>query len=87
VTWGRRHKRDGNHADIVAAFEQLGYLVKDISQGGDGLGDLLVYRPDKGLRLIEVKAGAKAPWTAAQKTDLARGWPVLIVRAAEDVID
>lgn len=51
---------DANHAEIAAAFRQLGYSVADTSRLGNGFPDLVVARSGRTV-LVEVKDGAKPP--------------------------
>jgi Holliday junction resolvase len=39
---GYAHRVDGNQAEVVAAFERLGFSVVDLSGVGGGVPDLLV---------------------------------------------
>lgn len=51
---------DANHAEIAAAFRQLGYSVADTSRLGSGFPDLVVAKAGRTV-LVEVKDGAKPP--------------------------
>lgn len=79
----RRAKVDTNHAEVVAGFRRLGYLVLSLAAHGDGVPDLLVYRRDVGFRLIEVKRDDKATLTEDQQAFIAKGWPVEVVTEAK----
>lgn len=48
--------------------------------------DLVVYKPNVGLRLIECKTG-KGALTADQMAFIADGWPVYVVRSAEEALE
>lgn len=50
----RIKRRDGNHAEIVQAFQRCGYSVLDLSQVGDGCPDLLVGKRGHNT-LVEIK--------------------------------
>ena len=78
----RAAKIDSNHADVVAGFRKLGYLVLSLAAHGRGVPDLLIYRRDVGFRLIEVKRDKKASLTADQVAFQAQGWPVEVVTDA-----
>lgn len=56
----RARRVDANHAEIVAAFRQLGYSVADTSRLGNGFPDLVVAKAGRTV-LVEVKDGAKPP--------------------------
>ena len=81
----RAAKIDSKHADVVAGFRKLGYLVLSLAAHGRGVPDLLIYRRDVGFRLIEVKRDEKATLTADQRRFVAKGWPVDVVSRLEDV--
>ena len=79
--WSRN---DGNHDDIREAFKQLGYLVKSTAMVGEGFPDLVCFRPDVGVVLVEVKTD-KGKLRHKQEAFVAKGWPVRMVRTVEDV--
>jgi len=59
-------KRDSNHEQIATELRQLGFAVYDCASFGHGLPDLLVMA--RGIiYLVEVKATARSPFTAAEK--------------------
>lgn len=51
---------DGNHADIVAAFERCGCTVLSLAPMGRGCPDLLI-GCDLANYLVEVKDGSRTP--------------------------
>ena len=81
----RRGKTDLNQTEIVDALRRCGYLVQSLAAMGDGVPDLLVYRRDCGLRLLEVK-GSQGKLTPDQIEFKAKGWPVEVARTAEEAI-
>jgi len=82
----RKHGRvDTNHRVLVAALQRCGYLVLSLAPLGAGAPDLLTYRRDRGLRLLEVKTRS-GKLTTDQVTFQRLGWPVHIVRDLEEVI-
>lgn len=80
----RAARLDANHPEIVDAYRRHGYLVKSTARMGEGFPDLLVYRADRGLALVEVKAD-KGKLRKQQEAFQAKGWPVVVVRNVEDV--
>ena len=49
-------KADDNQAEIVSALESIGCAVVSLHRSGQGIPDLLVWRPATcSLRLIEIK--------------------------------
>lgn len=88
-TWSvglvRRAARvDTNHAEVVEAFRRQGYLVLSLASHGRGVPDLLIFRPDTGLRLVEVKRDNKATLTKDQLAFIRQGWPVEVVTDASE---
>lgn len=75
-----RAKRDWNEADIVAALEAVGVTVERLSS--PGAPDLVTYRADRGIRLLEVKA------PRGRKTPAQRSWkiPYTVVRSVADAL-
>jgi Holliday junction resolvase len=59
-------KVDANHSIIVKALRDLGCSVFDTSRVAGGFPDLVVGKNSK-TALVEVKADAKAKFTAAQQ--------------------
>jgi hypothetical protein len=82
----KRPRLDANHKEIAQAFGRLGYLVLSLAGLGAGVPDLLVYRRDKGLSLVEVK-GATGTLTPDQVEFQQRGWPVVVTRTIDDVLN
>ena len=80
----RRKRRDANHRELVAAFEQCGWRTLDTSQIGDGAPDLVVSRGGRTVAVeIKVATGKVKPHQAAWLA--AWGGEVAIVRGLEDV--
>lgn len=81
----RAAKVDANHAEIVAAFRQLGYSVGNLSQLGGGWPDLLVAK-DGRTALVEVKS-AKGKLNRDQ-LDFVASWHgvIEVARSIEDVL-
>lgn len=79
----RRHRIDGNQAEIVAALRQVGALVLPLSDLGGDVADLLVSYHGR-LRLLEVKTMATAV-TEGQRRWLA-AWGGLIVRDTTEAL-
>lgn len=80
-----RSRRDNNHSEIKAAFEQAGCSVADLSQAGGGVPDLLVSLANKN-HLVEVKI-PKGGILNSQRV-FARRWnaPVYICRSVDNVV-
>jgi len=77
----RAAKRDKNEPEIVQALRKNGWLVLYLDKF-----DLLAFDPQtKRLRMLEVKTetGALKP---SQGKLLADGWPLEIIRTAEDAL-
>lgn len=77
---------DSTQKAIVEALRAAGWRVRSLAQVGHGMGDLLAYKPNVGLRLIECKTG-KGALTADQMAFIADGWPVYVVRSAEEALE
>ncbi len=88
----KRGRVDQNHAAIVAAYRQLGYLVLSLAGLGDGVPDLLTRDPHpcracgRSLDLREVKT-ATGKLTSDQERFIDDGWHVTIVRGLDDVLE
>ena len=85
----RAARTDANHAQIVAAFRQLGYSVLDLSRVGQGCPDLLVARNGESW-LVEIKDGAKPPSArklTPDESEFHARWKgrVIIVESLDDV--
>lgn len=80
----RRKRRDTNHAEVIAAFKALGWVVIDMSQLGGSVCDLMVARGGRTVA-VEVKT-AKGKVKPGQTAWLA-SWPseTAIVRSLRDV--
>lgn len=77
-------KRDANEGEVVRAFTDLGCLVFRL----DRPVDLLVYcfkSLGERLHLVEVKT-AKGDLNDKQKAFKAAGWPVHVIRSADEAI-
>ena len=80
----RRKRRDGNHAEVLAAFERMGWRTLDCSQLGGGAPDAIVSRHGRTVAVeIKVAKGKVKPHQAAWLA--AWGGEVAIVRGLEDV--
>ena len=80
---------DDNQTEIMAAFRACGWYVRDTSRLGEGFPDLVVYRPQNGIVLVEVKDGTKPPSArrlTSNQIDFARNCPVAVVYRVEDVL-
>ena len=73
-TW---HRSDAGQKAQVEALRKIGCLVWHIGRPAD----LLVYRDDYGLKLLESKR-RKGALTPAQRKAREAGWPIIV---AEDV--
>lgn len=77
-------RRDANEGEVVRAFADLGCLVFRL----DRPVDLLVYvfkSIGQRLHLVEVKT-AKGRLNDKQKSFKADGWPVHVIRSADEAI-
>lgn len=78
---------DANQPEIVAALEQAGCLVLDMSSVGGGVPDLLVCDPERKLYLLEVKnPAAKGKLNKLQEQfhqDWAQAKPAVVTSVAE----
>ena len=80
---------DDNQPEIVAAFRACGWYVRDTSRLGEGFPDLVVYRPQNGIVLVEIKDGTKPPSArrlTPDESEFARNCPVAVVYRVEDVL-
>ena len=68
-----RAKIDANQRAIVKALRQCGVSVLSLAALGRGVPDLLVYAPQLGYLLVEVKDGKKPP-SARRLTDDQQAW-------------
>jgi hypothetical protein len=78
-----RGKADANHHELIDELRSAGWDVIP-TYALRGFVDAVAYRSGCGVRLIEFKT-PKGALTAAQHELLARGWPIVVVRTAEDV--
>ena len=77
------NRRDANEAEIVAALEKMGCLVKRM----DKPVDLLVQFPGSGRQVIcEVKT-PKGKLTEDQQEMLEKGWHVWVLRDVQDAVN
>jgi soluble P-type ATPase len=87
----RAAKVDRNQAEIVAALRKIGCKVQSLAAVGDGVPDLLVWRPSaQKLSLLECKDGAKRPSERRLTADQERfhaDWPVTVVESVEQAIE
>jgi len=83
----RMHRKDENHDEVAAAYKAKGYKVKSTTMVGEGFPDLVVVHPSFPpgfVRLVEVKNG-DGKLKKTQEAFQAKGWPVDVVRSAEDI--
>lgn len=81
--------RDTNHAAILDTARGIGARVWDTSAIGGGFPDALVYWAGQ-VYLVEIKNpdtryGRSGP-TARQRRFASDGWPVLVVRTADELL-
>lgn len=79
----RRHRIDGNQAEIVSTLRRVGALVLPLSDLGGDVADLLVSYHGR-LFLLEAKDGTNSP-TSGQVRWLA-AWGGKIVRSPDDAL-
>ena len=79
-------RKDGNHDQIIKAFEAMGCSVLDLSRVGAGCPDLLVARSGVNV-LVEIKDGNKK--LRDNQTEFHATWKgkIKVVRAVKDVYD
>lgn len=82
-----RGRRDHNHGDIVTALERAGVKVRDLSEAGKGMSDLLTFYKGE-LKLIEIKNldGRGRRYTPMQEKFRAV-WPVFTVTSAREALE
>lgn len=84
------NKKDANHKEIVQLLRALGAFVKDLSDAGNGVPDLIVWHLNA-WRLVEIKNtqtsyGKKGLNKVQRKwADDWRGGTVYIIKTDEDV--
>lgn len=81
-----RYRKDGNHHPIVDALTGAGVTVRDLSEAGGGVTDLLtLYRGV--LRLVEIKnpANRSRRLTELQKK-FRDSWPTYVVETAAEAL-
>ena len=79
---GQARRRDGNEAAIISASEAIG--VTTIPLSAAGVPDLLVWHPQHGFRLLEVKQ-ARGRLTAAQ-TVMRTKLPFTVVHSVAEAL-
>lgn len=83
--------RDLNHHEIMTAFQQLGCKVIDCATVGGGFPDLLVLDSSKVVRLVEIKNPGtrygRNGLNPRQQEMADEGWPIVVCRTIDDVID
>lgn len=85
----RAAKADANQPVIVDAFRKLGCVVFHTHMVGKGFPDIVVRCPSGGVRLVEIKDGAKPPSARAltkPEAEFHETWPVHIVETTGDVV-
>ncbi len=75
------HRSDANQKEQVEALRAIGCLVWHIGRPSD----LLVFREDKGLRLIETKR-RKGKLTPGQVKAREAGWPIIVAETVDAVL-
>lgn len=75
-------RTDRNHAELVDVLRTLGWHVVDLHTVPCFV-DAIAQRAGE-LRLLEFKADARSPYTAAQMRLFDRGWPIWVLRNLED---
>jgi hypothetical protein len=86
----RARRTDQNHAAIVKALRQCGWLVLDTHTLPNGV-DAIAYRPGDYpggcFRMLEFKKpDGKLRLTDSQRELLNQGWPIHILRSVDDAI-
>lgn len=91
----RAARIDANHAEVAAAFRQLGCTVLSLAAVGDGCPDLLIGKGGTSgfggkSALIEVKDGTKPPskrMLTPDQTEFHKAWrgPIFIVDSLEQI--
>ncbi len=80
-----RLRSDSNHAEIVSVLRAHGWLVESINRMG-GFIDAIAFHPGRQqLRLVEVKT-ATGKLKPSQQRLIDAGWPITILRSAEDAV-
>jgi hypothetical protein len=88
----RASRRDDNHAEIVAAFEKLGWSVLDLANVGAGVPDLIIGDHAHGVHLVEIKnkkTGYGRRGLSRSQRDWAARWMagnVHVVTSLDDVV-
>ena len=80
----RRHRKDGNHAEIQKAFESLGCSVQNTSQLGHNFPDLVIAKRGR-TGVVEVKFGDYA--LSEGQVEFCQTWKgkVYVARSLDDV--
>ena len=84
----RARRKDSNHEEIADAFESCGFVTRDVS-ALPGFCDLVIFRPDRGTRLVEIKDGSKPPSATKLRESqiaLARDFPILVIHRVSDCV-
>ena len=80
----RRGKVDRNHTEIVEALRVCGWHVLSLADLGNGVPDLLIFKPGRTMQLAEIKTRT-GRITRAQAQFMA-DWPVTIVRSVDEAL-
>ena len=80
--WASR--TDDNHSDLLATLRGLGWKMKSTHQLPDWV-DAVGFHVRHGLTLFEFKV-EDGPLTSSQEALLADGWPIVVIRSADDAI-
>jgi hypothetical protein len=80
-----RNRKDANHGDIKKALEDAGVKVRDLSEAGGGVTDLLTFWKGE-LRIVEIK-NPQRKWSLTKLQAKMRDvWPVHIVETAAEAL-
>lgn len=80
-----RLRSDANHAEIVQALRQRGWLVESINRIG-GFIDCVAFHPGRQVvRLVEIKT-PKGRLKPSQQKLIDAGWPIAVLRSIEDAM-
>lgn len=85
----RAAKVDANQGEVVEALRAIGVHVHVTSDMGHGFPDLVTYKPGHGVRLVEVKDGAKVPSKrklTKDQCEFARDFPVDVVESVAEAL-
>lgn len=82
-------KVDTTHAAVRDTLRALGFQVVDVSRQ-PGFVDLLAYRPDRGVWLVEAKTpqnkAGRIEKTDGQQRLEDQGWPIVFLRSRDEAL-